>query len=102
MNLIHVADAVRTILACEKRGEPGAVYLVSDDRPVRRREYYGELARLAGVEIPPFEARSETRDAAGLGKQCSNRKIRENLQVGLAFPTIIEGLPDAVQPCEAD
>ena len=96
LNLIHVDDAVGAVLACEQRGEPGAKYLVCDDRPVRRREYYALLADLAGVELPPFDAGIEPRHAEGQGKRCSNRKIREDLGVELMFPTIQEGLPQAM------
>jgi nucleoside-diphosphate-sugar epimerase len=132
LNLIHVEDAVETILACENRGEPGAVYLVSDDEPVRRRDYYTVLSELLGVELPPFEAdpgwHAQTngmgvasggtnqttpfakpqgvppqRDVPpqrtyveGLGKRCSNRKIREELGVTLRYPSIHQGLPQAL------
>ncbi len=102
LNLIHVDDAVRTLLACEDRGEPGEICLVSDDRPIRRREYYGQLAKLAGVELPAFDEGSESRYAKGLGKRCSNRKIRKKLRVEFQFPTIFEGLQHAVGPNEAD
>jgi len=53
LNLIHVDDAVTAILACERRGAPGATYLVCDDEPVRRMEYYQLLAWLIGA---PTEA----------------------------------------------
>ncbi len=96
LNLIHVDDAVQTILACEDRGEPGAVYLVSDDEPVRRRDYYSLLAELAGVELPPFDPASTPRHVEGLGKRCSNRKIRQELGVELRFPSIQQGLPQAI------
>ena len=86
----------------KKRGEPGEIYLVSDNQPIRRREYYGELAKQAGVELPAFDAALESRSAQGLGKRCSNRKIREKLQLEFQFPTIFAGLPDAVGPNEAD
>ena len=99
LNLIHVDDAVQTILACEKRGKPGEIYLVSDNQPVRRREYYAQLAKLAGVELPAFDSAAEARHAEGLGKRCSNRKIRENLTSNCCYPTIFEGLPHEVGPC---
>jgi nucleoside-diphosphate-sugar epimerase len=40
LNLIHVDDAVQAVLACEAHGTPGATYLVADNQPIRRREYY--------------------------------------------------------------
>jgi nucleoside-diphosphate-sugar epimerase len=95
LNLIHVDDVVQSILACEQRGKPGQVYLISDDRPVRRREYYQLLAELAGVDMPPFDPGTEPQHAEGLGKRCSNRKLHEELGVELLYPTIEEGLPQA-------
>ena len=32
----------------------------------------------------------------GLNKRCRNRKLREQLQVELVYPTILEGLPQAL------
>lgn len=96
LNLIHVDDAGQVLLAAEHRAKSGAVYLVSDNQPIRRREYYAQLAQLAGVDLPPFDAGSQPRHADGLGKRCSNRKIREDLGVELLYPSIEQGLPHAV------
>ncbi len=52
LNLIQVDDAVAAILACERRGAPGDTYLVCDDEPVRRMEYYKLLASLLGAPAP--------------------------------------------------
>ncbi|HUG93337.1 MAG TPA: SDR family oxidoreductase [Planctomycetaceae bacterium] len=98
LNLVHVDDAVASVLAAEERGRPGATYLVCDDRPIRRREYYELLARLSGAPPPVFAegdpaGRTDHRD---FNKRCSNRKLREELCVRLQFPTIGEGLPDAL------
>lgn len=97
LNLIHVDDIVRAIFACRARGEAGRTYLVSDDRPVTRREYYETLAELIGAPPPQFEGGASRRHAAeSLNKRCRNRRLREELQVELAYPTIATGLPAAV------
>jgi nucleoside-diphosphate-sugar epimerase len=96
LNLIHVDDAAETVLACEERGERGAVYLISDDQPVRRRDYYALLAELAGVPLPAFERDVSPRHAEGLGKRCSNRKIHRDLGLELRYPSIRQGLPHAL------
>lgn len=96
LNLIHVDDAAEVVLACEQRGEPGAMYLVSDDEPVRRRDYYSLLCELAGVAMPAFDSGSAPRHGEGLGKRCSNRKIRQDLGVELRYPSIRQGLPQAL------
>ena len=50
LNLIHVEDGSRAVLAAAERGQPGATYNVADDRPVTRREFYSELATLLGAD----------------------------------------------------
>lgn len=91
LNLIHVEDAKAAVLACEAKAKPGATYLVADDRPVRRREYYTRLAELFGAPPPTFaEAADPT---ANLNKRCNNRKLGEELGLRLQYTTVEEGLP---------
>lgn len=98
LNLIHVDDAVTTVLAAADRGRSGDTYLVCDDEPPMRRDYYAQLAKLVGVPVPPMTPESTSSDAspAALNKRCSNRKLRAELCVNLLFPTIATGLPQAV------
>ena len=104
LNLIHVDDAVQAVLACETRGSAGETYLVCDDRPVRRREYYETLARLAGTPPPVFAEMAETpltsaqnvNRTAGTNRRCRNRRLHEELQVQLMYPDIDSGLPQAI------
>lgn len=101
LNLIHVDDAARTMLAAETRGVPGATYLVCDDQPLPRREYYSALAEKVGAPVPQFEElAAEAPERRRLNKRCVNRRLREELRVELQFPTVIEGLrslPEATQ-----
>ncbi len=97
LNLIYVDDAAQSVLACEKRGETGETYLICDDRPIRRREYYDKLAALAGAPQPVYApALSGEIHGDGLNKRCSNRKMHERLHVVLQYPDIDVGLPHAV------
>ncbi len=97
LNLIHVDDAARAVIACEERGRAGLTYLVCDDRPISQREYYETLASLVGAPKPTFgrlpghESRRK-----GLNKRCRNRKLCEELGLELAYPTIATGLPHAL------
>lgn len=101
LNLIHVEDIIRTISACETRGVAGRTYLVSDNRPVTRREYYETLARLIGAATPQFGGGgSERHGGDSLNKRCNNRRLREELAVDLAYPTIETGLPAALAESE--
>lgn len=97
LNLVHVDDAARAVLSCEARGRTGATYLVCDDRPILRREYYAALAALVGAPAPAFETpAADSLDRNDLNKRCSNRRMRSELGVVLEFPTITEGLPNAI------
>ena len=93
LNLIHVDDALRTVLAAETRGVLGATYLVCDDQPLHRREYYAALAEKVGAPRPQFEElAADAPERQRLNKRCLNRRLREELRVELQFPTVIEGL----------
>ena len=93
LNLIHVDDAVQAVLAAEDRGQSGATYLICDDRPIRRREYYAALAAQLGLASPGFEElAADAPEWRRLNKRCVNRRMREELGVELRFPTVIEGL----------
>lgn len=104
LNLIHVEDAATVVVLAGERllrhgdkAVQGETFLVSDDRPVRRREYYGRLAELTGSPPPVFDPSAEGR-SAGLGKRCRNERAKCELGLRLAFPTFEEGLADALRP----
>jgi nucleoside-diphosphate-sugar epimerase len=97
LNLIHVDDAVAAVRATAIKAEHGSTYLVSDDRPVSRQEYFDRLAALVGAHPPVFDPLSANGlRVSGLGKRCSNRKLCDELGVELQFPTNETGLPHAV------
>lgn len=93
LNLIHVEDAVQAVLGAEKLGQSGADYLICDDRPIRRREYYAALAAQLKLAPPEFEKlAADAPEHRQFNKRCVNRRMREELHVELRFPTVIEGL----------
>lgn len=97
LNLIHVYDAVASIVACEQRGTAGSLYLVSDDHPHPRREYYALLASQIGAPAPMFATESLGEDERlGFNKRCRNRRLHDELKVALRYPSIAEGLRAAI------
>jgi nucleoside-diphosphate-sugar epimerase len=92
LNLIHVDDGARIVSRLAERDAVQSTYLVTDDRPVRRREYYGLLARLVGASEPVFQFDA----TAGLNKRCSNARLKAELGDIFRFPTIESGLAHAV------
>jgi nucleoside-diphosphate-sugar epimerase len=97
LNLIHVDDAAQTITTFADSMASGSVYLVSDDRPVLRSDYYRLLAKLVGAPEPVFDSEAVARHSRGINKRCRNRKLREELGVELQYPDIKSGLAHAVK-----
>jgi len=93
LNLIHVEDGAAAVLAAEARGVADETYLVADDEPVRRRDFYTRLAELLGAPPARFEQRPETGAA---NRRVLNRKARERLGWVPRFSSYREGLPAAI------
>jgi nucleoside-diphosphate-sugar epimerase len=95
---IHVDDLARVLEASMNAPRPGTIYNVCDNEPAEQAEVIAYAAELLGMTPPrpvPFEeadlspmARSFYAD----NKRVSNRRIREELGVKLAYPTYREGL----------
>jgi len=93
LNLIHVEDAVQAVLKCE--ASPDAInelFLISDDHPILRREYYTTLAKQFDTPEPVFAELN----GDNLGKKCINQKAKNLLGFDPKYPTISEGLPASV------
>jgi nucleoside-diphosphate-sugar epimerase len=100
LNLIHVDDAAAAVLAVEAHGRPPRMYLVSDGQPVRRSDWFAELARLFGAPPPRFEppspeALAESR--SGTDKRISNARIASELHFSPRYPSYREGLTAIVR-----
>lgn len=67
VNLIHVDDGVRAVLAAEAKAEPGETFLIADDTPPTRRELFTRTAALIGAPVPVFD---------GGGGVEANRRVR--------------------------
>lgn len=99
LNLIHVDDAASAVLtAAADDSSAGKTFLVVDSQPIRRGDYYSQLAVLVGAPPPKFDdALSRSRGSGGLNKRCSQRRLIEELGVVLKYPTIATGLPAALK-----
>lgn len=107
LNLIHVDDAAAACLAALEfpLRFPGRVrhslYVVSDDSPVVRREFYNEIARQTGSPEPTFidpESNSSVRFRSETDKRIWNRRLKRNLMPQLRFPNYREGLRNVLDP----
>jgi len=93
LNVIHIDDGARIVGRIAERDAVQPTYLVTDDVPVRRREYYSLLAKLVGARKPAFQFREA---GQGLNKRCSNARLKADFGDLLCYPSIESGLPQAI------
>lgn len=72
LNMIHVDDAAQAVVAVADAAAPAPLYVVSDGRPVLRRDWYGRLAGLVGGP-PPVWSNDPT--AAPLRGQLADKRV---------------------------
>ena len=102
-NRIHVDDLVATLVAAARRGRSGRVYNVADGHPTTMTDYLYRVADIAGRPRPPCVPRAQAPQHLSPGmlsfvresRRLDTTRMREELAVTLAFPTLDEGLPDA-------
>lgn len=95
LNLIHVDDAAEAVDAvATSEGLPEfETFLVSDDRPLTRGDYYARLAELVNAPVPRFdEDQTARRGSGGLNKRCSSRKLKTMTGWQPRYPSALEGL----------
>jgi nucleoside-diphosphate-sugar epimerase len=94
LNLIHVDDAAEVVVAVERCVTPPATLVVSDGQPVRRGDFYRELARLLSAPPPMFRAVEPGDDdrRAGGNKRVDSRRLWSILPAAPVFPSFREGL----------
>ncbi|MEM1045408.1 MAG: SDR family oxidoreductase [Pseudomonadota bacterium] len=101
-NRIHVEDIGQTVAAAARQKAAG-IFNVTDDEPAPPQDVVAHAADLLGVEPPPLIPFDEAelspmgRSFYGENKRVSNRKIKEELGIRLAYPTYREAL-DALKP----
>jgi nucleoside-diphosphate-sugar epimerase len=95
LNLIHRDDAVSIVGdVIEGRGT-SRIYLICDDRPVTRGEFYTAIAHEIGAPPPTFDPdSSEGRRTRGLNKRCRNTLMHEEL-LGAKFGSRLYN-PDSI------
>lgn len=104
LNLIHVDDAARIVLAVEQHFSESRrdsattmpqTYLVSDGQPVLRRDYYSYVSQLLGAPVPTFAPAESPEFSARRGntdKRVSNAKLCSEIQYKFEYPSYREGL----------
>ena len=88
LNLIHVADGVKAVLAAE--AVAGGTFNISDGTPVARRDFYTQLAKLLGA--PPARFEPSATPVTEPNRRIDGRAAREALGFAPEFPSYVEGL----------
>jgi nucleoside-diphosphate-sugar epimerase len=99
LNLIHVDDAARIVVAVEAQARPPCAYLVSDGCPVVRGEYYAEAARLLGAPQPTFaeaDKRSKPDTRGNTDKRINNSRLITEIEFQLQYPSYKQGLAASI------
>jgi len=103
-NHIHADDLARIVLAALMRGRALRAYNANDNAWLKMGDYFDLVADSFGVPRPPRISRAEA-DAklpATLlsfmreSRRLSNRRLRDELKVRLRYPTIGEGIIQAL------
>lgn len=98
LNLIHVDDAAAAINACWQSSRR-RLYVIADDQPVSRGDFYREIAHQCSAPEPIFVPPPQGADASQRGlsdKRVWNRRMRRDLVPRLRFPSYREGLRDVL------
>ncbi|HPG21425.1 MAG TPA: SDR family NAD(P)-dependent oxidoreductase [Amaricoccus sp.] len=95
---IHVADIAAALAASMARPAPGAVFNLADDEPAPPQDVIAFAAELLGLPVPPEIPFDEAalspmaRSFFGESKRVSNRRVKAELGLALAYPDYRAGL----------
>jgi nucleoside-diphosphate-sugar epimerase len=93
VNLIHLSDLVDVILEFASRRTLFDLYCVSDGQPPTRQEYYSYVAKLGKYREPIFAPESSSAmSRSDSNKRISSKRLLDEIQRPLSFPTYREGL----------
>lgn len=109
VNHIHAEDLARMVVAALHRATPNRSYNAVDDVPQKMGEYFDLVADAFGLPRPP---RVNRVDAARIipapllsfmneSRRISNHRIKSELRFRLRYPTVHEGIADAVSEAAA-
>ncbi len=99
-NRIHQDDLARVCKAAAEMGVSGEIYNVADGHPGTMSQYFIDVAKALGLPPPPIVSRAEAEKVMSAGmlsylqesRRLDNRKMLEELAVGLRYPDLAAGL----------
>jgi nucleoside-diphosphate-sugar epimerase len=93
LNLVHVDDAAKIVVAVAAAPHAHQLYVVSDGHPVRRRDWYAHLAARTGSPPPSFDTAAER--TRGADKRVDPSLLFRDIPLTLTYPDSFRGI-DAI------
>ncbi len=94
LNLIHVDDAAAVVCRVAVATNPAPLYVVSDGRPLLRRDWYGRLAELTGSPAPTWDPTAPR--TRGADKRVDPARLTRDMGPILAHPDALQALATLV------
>ena len=99
-NHIHADDLARACVMALWRGKAQRVYNVNDDTTLKMGDYFDVAAEVLGLPKPPRVSRSSATESLPLmllsfmseSRRLDNTRMKRELRLRLAYPTVREGL----------
>jgi nucleoside-diphosphate-sugar epimerase len=107
---IHIEDLIEALSRIATEGQPGSMYNVADDEPMRAADFYGAIRERLGM-LPPRIFAKEAALFAGIdpsivgmassSARMTNRRIKEELGLTLRYPTFLTWLDERMGNSES-
>ena len=104
-NHIHADDLAAACIAALRHGRGNRAYNVVDDSDLKMAEYFDRVAAAFGLSPPPRLSRGEAEQRLSPlqmsflreSRRIGNRRLKEELKMRLAYPTVDDGIRAALQ-----
>lgn len=100
LNLIHVEDAAQAAISALEKSDR-TTYVISDDHPARRGDYYSFIAKRLKAPEPTYMSTEKIdliRPRSEGNKRVWNRKMKKQLLQKLKYSTFKDGLAPLLPP----
>jgi nucleoside-diphosphate-sugar epimerase len=96
---IHIHDLVDILRFSSRRLKRGDILNVSDDLPIRQKDFYGDICKIIGASFPkyiplesvPDRIKLSIHGLRALSLRLSNKRMKSALNLHLRYPTFREG-----------
>jgi len=108
---IHIDDLLAVLEQMPLRGQPGAVYNIADDEPLRLSDLYHEIWQRFGIAPPqPYSREQALRsgldptivEMSSASVRMSNARLKHDLGVNLRYPSYRAWLDEQFRAAEQD